>query len=286
MLACIPALMSFHESHHRVHKHLIVATAIVLRQYEEMDDEQNDDDPCDPESTPSRVRHRQTQVNFLDIINAIIRSSHDEGNFNRHELLDVAYWICLRQEVYSAFTQRRVPQILLAPEQWANAATVNKMVMHGAQVAKWLFEDRSLAEWSTHTPSHSYCCIQLLIRPGRLSEQQAQLEQASSTQTRFVPILRRPPDRATGEVFPTIWFGSDLVVVGIQHVMITKMVLVAEAPNLVMAQDRHAHRKAETEVRNIILDLCGTAIHRPSCPPALVNAIMGILLYGDFFTDD
>jgi hypothetical protein len=27
-------------------------------------------------------------------------------------------------------------------------------------------------------------------------------------------------------------------------------------------------------------------MHRPSCAPALVNAAMSILLYGDFFTDD
>ena len=68
--------------------------------------------------------------------------------------------------------------------------------------------------------------------------------------------------------------------------MIAKMVLIAEAPSLSHNDDRSVHRKAEAEVRKIILDLCGTATHRLSCPPALVNAIMGILLYGDFFTDE
>lgn len=121
---------------------------------------------------------------------------------------------------------------------------------------------------------------------GRLSEQQAQLERTLTSQTRYMPILTRSPDKAKGEVFPTLWYGSDLVVIGVQHVMIAKMVLIAEAPVLSTAQDRSAHRRAEAVVRRTILDLCGTAMHRPACPPALVNAVMGILLYGDYFTDE
>jgi hypothetical protein len=49
---------------------------------------------------------------------------------------------------------------------------------------------------------------------------------------------------------------------------------------------RDATRKAEAQVRKIILDLCGIAEHHSSCLPALVNAAMGITLYGDFFTDE
>lgn len=147
MLACIPALRDFHTNHDKEHRKLIVATAIILRQFEEMDDG-NDQGGLACLDSSNRGDHH-TQVNFLDIINAIIRSSYEEGNFNRHEFLDVAYWISLRQEVYSAFTQKRSPQMLLAPEQWTNAAAVNKMVMHAAQVAKWLFDERSVGEWST-----------------------------------------------------------------------------------------------------------------------------------------
>lgn len=101
-----------------------------------------------------------------------------------------------------------------------------------------------------------------------------------------MPILQREADKARGEVFPTIWYGSDLVVTGVQHVLIAKMVLKSEAPGLSLAGNRSTHRIAEAEVRKTVLELCGIAVHRPSCPPALVNAIMGILLYGDFFTDE
>ncbi|XPS74037.1 hypothetical protein M3J09_006163 [Ascochyta lentis] len=266
MLACIPALKEFHRIQDKEHRKLIVATAIILRQFEEIEDES---DSCQPTIADGNGEvHPQVRVNFLDIINATIRSSHDEGIFDRHELLDVAYWICLRQEVYSAFTEKRSPQMLLAPEQWTSAATANKMVMHTAQVAKWLFSEQEIGEWS------------------RLNEQQALLESNVLTQARYQPILKRQPDKAKGEVFPTIWYGSDLVVTGVQHVMIAKMVLTAEAPSLRGTHDRKAHRAGEAIVRKIILDLCGIAMHRTHCLPALVNATMGILLYGDFFTEE
>lgn len=154
MLACIPALRSFHETNDIMRKKLIVATAIVLRQFEEMENEEDCSHITDTTQIDNEVR-RQSQVNFLDIINTIIRDSHNKGDFNHQGFLDVAYWICLRQEVYSAFTQKRVPQMLLAPEQWASAAPVNKMVMHAAQVAKWLSEDRNLEEWRMHSSSPS-----------------------------------------------------------------------------------------------------------------------------------
>jgi len=270
MLACIPTLRRFHEISDQGLREMILAAAIILRQFEEMEDYDHE------EAT------RQTKVNFLDIINAVIRDSYDEASIGRHEFLDVAYWICLRQEVYSAFTQKRTPRMLLAPEQWHNATTVNKTVMHTAQVAEWLFEGGQATEWSK-------CCeptrVPKLTASGRLSEQQAQLEQNLTSQTRYMPILERTPDRANGEVLPTLWYASDLVTIAVQHVMIAKTVLTAEAPTLSSIHDRSLQRHAEAEVRRIILELCGIAMHRLTCPPTLVNAIMGILLYGDYFTD-
>ena len=146
MLACIPALRDFHQIQDKEHRELIVATAIILRQFEEM--EEDEDDIVDAVSpTDVNVTTQSTRVNFLNIINAVIRSSYSEGNFDRQGLFDVAYWISLRQEVYYGLTRRRSPKMLLAPEQWSHAATVNKTVMHAAQVSKWLHGSRSKQEW-------------------------------------------------------------------------------------------------------------------------------------------
>lgn len=64
----------------------------------------------------------------------------------------------------------------------------------------------------------------------RLKEQEDLLGQQVSGQ--YTPIFKRPADKSKGEVFPTIWYGSDIVVTGIQHLMISKMVLIAESPLL------------------------------------------------------
>lgn len=48
---------------------------------------------------------------------------------------------------------------------------------------------------------------------------------------------------------------------------------------------RAAQRKAEADVRAIVLKLCGIALSRPQCPPALLIGVVAILLYGDYFID-
>ena len=48
---------------------------------------------------------------------------------------------------------------------------------------------------------------------------------------------------------------------------------------------RATWRKAENDVRLLLLELCGIALCHPASPPALLNAAIGIQLYGDFFTD-
>jgi hypothetical protein len=45
------------------------------------------------------------------------------------------------------------------------------------------------------------------------------------------------------------------------------------------------HRKTEFIVRNIVLNLCGIAVDVSKRMPALVNAVISILLYGEYFTD-
>ena len=48
---------------------------------------------------------------------------------------------------------------------------------------------------------------------------------------------------------------------------------------------RGTWRQVESEVRRLILELCGIALGQPSSPPAILNAAFIIQLYGDFFTD-
>lgn len=48
---------------------------------------------------------------------------------------------------------------------------------------------------------------------------------------------------------------------------------------------RPSWRRVESEVRQLLLELCGIALCNPASPPALVQAALGIGMYADFFTD-
>ena len=145
---CRPALRDFHHTEDHHYRELLIATAIILRQFEEMDEEEDPAidilSPQDLNSTPPNTR-----VTFLGIINEVIRSSVKERGFHQKGLLNVVYWISLRQEVFYGLTKGRNPRMLLIPEQWNHATTVNKTVMHATQAANWLFGDRSVGEWRT-----------------------------------------------------------------------------------------------------------------------------------------
>ncbi|RSL55367.1 hypothetical protein CEP54_009445 [Fusarium duplospermum] len=259
MLKCIPVLKDFHTTRDGEARELIVTTAVVLRQFEEMDDEEDDDSTAD---APMDER-----VNFLGILNAVLRSLTSDDLVHHRELLNASYWIALRQEVYYALRRGYSPQMVEPPAEWADISPANKLIFHTSQVTKWLFEDKSETGWQ------------------RLKEQERYLEQY--VVGRFAPILSRPPDRTKGEVFPTIWYASNIALTGMQHMMMAKMILVAESPFLGRgdADARAAYRKAENDVRSLVLDVCSTAVQHPETPPALVNATLAIQLYGNYFTD-
>ncbi|KAH6880790.1 hypothetical protein B0T10DRAFT_495245 [Thelonectria olida] len=264
MLKCIPVLKEFHETRDEETRELIVTTAVILRQFEEIDhDEDEESTSSDPvNSTPIYGR-----VNFLAILNAVLRSSNSADLVKRLDLLDASYWIALRQEVYYALRRGYSPQMMEPPVGWDDISPENKLVIHTSQVAKWLYDDRSEAEWQ------------------RLKQQERHLEQ--HTVEGLAPILSRAPDRAKGEVFPTIWYASSMALTGMQHLMVAKMILIAESPFLGRdgADARLAFREAEGKVRSLVLDVCGIALQHPATPPAIVNAALAIQLYGSYFTD-
>lgn len=48
----------------------------------------------------------------------------------------------------------------------------------------------------------------------------------------YQPILRKAPNKALGEMFPTVWYASTIEVTSNQQAIISRSVLTAENPNL------------------------------------------------------
>ncbi|UNI15552.1 hypothetical protein JDV02_002076 [Purpureocillium takamizusanense] len=279
MLRCIPALRQFDDARATDADYCdsIIATAVILRQLEEIDHE--DDDHAGNSGrggnrngdSDDGVRDQQRQprprsVNFLAIIDAVLRSLPTRDAFRQRSVMQAAYWMALRQEIFNSFTRREAPQLMLPAEFWHSASRANKVVMHLVQCAKWHWGDGSNHEWM------------------RLMKQQELLEH--DILPAFQPLYQKSADKTKGEIFPTIWYGSNIEVTSVQLGLIAKSVLVAENPYLkAQSASRASWRMVENEVRLLLLELCGIALCNPASPPALVQAALGIGTYADFFTD-
>lgn len=162
MLRCIPALHDVPQIQDEEYRDNLVAAAVILRQFEEMDTDQDKIGEKhtdrtialgDAESSTHLETRESSQssdhgVNFLDIAKAILRTATTSGT---NGLTDAAGWLALRQEVYYAFSLGRSPQITLPPEQERKASPVNRVILHTNQVAKWMYGEKTAQEWGRCT---------------------------------------------------------------------------------------------------------------------------------------
>ncbi|PYI09843.1 hypothetical protein BO78DRAFT_307420 [Aspergillus sclerotiicarbonarius CBS 121057] len=245
-LRCIPDLVMFPEMSDPVDQENIMVATVILRQYEEMEEDM-DNDTVDMSA--------QDRVNFLAVTQRIIDSMISCRL--EQSLATAAYWIAIRQEVYYALARERAPKMRFGPDDWSKASVANTLIMLASEVTKWCWGER------------------LMLRHQKLKDKY---------HTELAPILERRADRLRGEIFPTIWYGSDDQVTAVQHLELAGMILTAQNPHL-ETSTRTAHRKAEAQVRTIVLKICGIALNHARCHPALVNAVIAITLYGEYFTE-
>ncbi|PYH96553.1 hypothetical protein BO71DRAFT_174657 [Aspergillus ellipticus CBS 707.79] len=254
MLKCIPDIMKFPETSDPVDQENIIVATVILRQYEEMEEDLDDESAADAFDSE--------RVNFLAITQRIIDSMISHRL--EQSLATAAYWIAIRQEVYSALIRERAPTMQFSQEDWENASIANSLIMLASEVTKWFWEDGSTEEWE------------------RLMSRRQNLK--ANYESQLAPILERKADRSRGEIFPTIWYSSDDQVTAEQHLELAGLILTAESPHL-EGSSRAAHRKAEAQVRSAVLKICGIGLNHNRCRPALVNAVIAITLYGEYFTE-
>jgi hypothetical protein len=137
MLKCIPGLIEFPNIQDPEHQENIMAATVVLRQYEEMEEDMDMD-----ETYPYQ------RVNFLNITQTII-DSMSASPFDC-SLANASYWITARQEIYYALTRETVPYLRFDSDRWRNTSIADNMIMFAGQVATWLWGEKSPEEWSEY----------------------------------------------------------------------------------------------------------------------------------------
>ncbi|KAF4820263.1 hypothetical protein CGCSCA5_v004251 [Colletotrichum siamense] len=221
MLRCIPALHEVSRTQDEEYRENLAAAALILRQFEEMDPEEAQS------ATSSDFGNGIGNVNFLDITKAILRAAPSRWS----GLLSAVYWVAVRQEIYFALTLERSPQITARPPDLEREASfANKLIWFMSEVAKWKMGERLGAEWER-------------LR----NEEEALIIEAAR---QFTPIIQRPADRSRGEIFPLVWYGSDIEVTALQHFILGRMILVAEDPSLQYAPIPKSLDKVRTEGYN------------------------------------
>jgi hypothetical protein len=140
MLKCIPTLLKFHDIQNLEHQENIMAAAVILRQCEEMEEEEIEEGETDIEP------YAHQRVNFLAVTQAIIDTmiSSPVGQ----SLATAAYWIAVRQEIYYALTRERAPRMTFGHDDWNSVSVANTLIMYAGEVTKWCWGDKSSPEWS------------------------------------------------------------------------------------------------------------------------------------------
>lgn len=249
MLRCIPALHEVSSTQDEEYRENLAAAALILRQFEEMDPEESQSAPSsdfgNANGDGNGTSHGNTNnnANFIDITKAILRAAPPS---RWSGLLSAVYWVAVRQEIYFALTLGRSPQITARPDQSREVSFANRLIWFMSEVAKWKMGDRIEGEWGK-----SFTCISVgdsktsgaelesititdVCRPERLRVEEGIL--AIECARQFIPIIQRPADRSQGEIFPLVWYGSDVEVTALQHFILARMILLAEDPSLQYAE--------------------------------------------------
>lgn len=103
----------------------------------------------------------------------------------------------------------------------------------------------------------------------------------------FVPIYRRQADRTENGVLPQSWYIADCHIVGIQNMTLAMILLTVFDPNLprLGPEQRVAMCAVDSQVKSMVLEICGIAVSNRQSPPAFLAATIAVTMCGDRFTD-
>ncbi|KIW94891.1 uncharacterized protein Z519_04869 [Cladophialophora bantiana CBS 173.52] len=303
----------------------LLAAAIILRFYEEIDsplraDEERDSElflrvmnvfidaqipsvPLVPHSSPvingpkvGPIARYNTvpspEAVHSPIVPAVASPSQNLGSsvdgqsrWRADGLCQASFWVAFRQEIYSAFLKQR-------PFNHDLSRCEAFRSFSPAEDAVWadrliIFCADVLEFCYGNSNSSTRLDTNLSTTDNWLSLKQYEEMWPEVLPASFEPIYYRDPDRSKGEVFPEVCYLADCHVTGVQHVELAKILLAVYDPTRPKLGPGHvASMKAlSRELRTIVLRLCGIAMSNRKTPPGLVTALLGIVVCGDHFED-
>ncbi|KAK4936412.1 hypothetical protein LTR10_022686 [Elasticomyces elasticus] len=290
----------------------LLAAAIILRFYEEIDAPLREEDrdselflrvmnvfidaqipsvPLVPHSSPVITGPKVGQADQHDPVTSpqamqSSSASADPSAWRADGLCQAAFWVAFRQEIHSAFLKQRAFNLALSrceafrsfsPAE--DAVWADRLIIFCADVLEFCYgntQGTRQHDLTSPTPKERW-----------LSLKQYERMWSEVLPASFEPIYFRDPDRAKGEVFPQICYMADCHVAGVQHVELARILLAVYDPTAPKLGPGYlaTARKLSTELKGAVLRLCGIAMSNRKCPPAMVTAFLGIAMCGDRFED-
>lgn len=194
----------------------------------------------------------------------------------RGDLSEAAFWVGLRQEIYSAMMHHKTLKLNLEHcqvDRTVNPATdftwANRACVHCADVLNVCFSDDgiTISNW------------------GKLREYNINWKETRPES--FTPIFYREASEEEGREIPEIWHHHACHIIGVQHHLLASLLLSIFNPQIPKTGRgrREAERAVEIAIKSDLMELCGIGLYNNWSPPAMFTASMGIALCGDRMKD-
>ncbi|RAH65275.1 uncharacterized protein BO66DRAFT_383898 [Aspergillus aculeatinus CBS 121060] len=188
----------------------------------------------------------------------------------------------LRQEIWSAFLYQREFRLPVSPTNdytMCDAANdfiwTNRILVWVADLLLFCFGD-----------NHRSSAEERLQRWSKLKTVEERWKEAKPAP--YKPIHYRHREPMVGKHFPEIWHMNSCQVAGAQHIELGRILLAVSDPRRASRLGLGALSRDKAlvqELQDCTRRLCGLAVSNPPCPAALVTAMVGISICGEYFTD-
>ncbi|KAL2836681.1 hypothetical protein BJY01DRAFT_221737 [Aspergillus pseudoustus] len=254
---CLRSLIEALDDEENTLKDTILASAVILRFFEEM---------TEPPEESVRTHMLSAQL--------LLRIT--EGHVYRSSFTDAAFMVVLRSEIYVAnLTQRPIGNLAdhcnidtsLEPtseRMWAlraiaNAAKATNIAYEesaGSSKYQWESVMQYIDEWERLCPES------------------------------FRPIYSRNHISPTNP-FPQMYYTNDYHVAARQHIELARVLLLASSPQSCLAriQQKRLGKSNDDRIRDSVRAICGASMSNPEYPQALVAAGLVIAICGELFDD-
>lgn len=275
--ACIKDLLALSMDPDQVHNDDLLAAAIILRTDEEMD-------------APLQENPEDQEV-FLRMLNVFISAQvphaaaipHSSPSSDRQDvagggLRQAAFWVALRQEVFTSFMKQRPLTFPLAHcdgfrsfSPALDAVWADRLIIFCADVLEYCYGSRDAPAQASVQRWHDLVAYQDELRAWLPSS--------------FDPLYIRPPDQTQGRIFPEIWHLDRSHVTGTTHGELARLLLLVFDPIRPRLGPGSAaqQRTMMDDVRAIVRRLCGMALSNRQSAPVFIEALMGITTCGEYF---